>query len=250
MNLRYPDIHVEILAALETVSRPKLKENVAADRGSKMEYSGVRVPDRRALVKSGFSFFENSNQEIIDIWDDMWRHSTNGDVLFCALDYYVPRVAKEAELSQWHVMKTWMPRVDNWAHSDYLCTLFAYFTQRFPETVLPVLKSWNTQEELWAKRISIVSLIHGLKKNPVFLSPETMFSYLEACIDDHRHYILLATGWVLREIISAYREEGLAYLESRLSRIGALAFRRSLNRLSTEERNDWMERKSRLRRSS
>ena len=98
MALRFRKIHSEVLSALEEIGNPKLGERMGPDRVSQLEYSGVRVPNRRKRVIEGFSFYDRSPEEILAIWDDLWTNSPNADVKFCALDYYRDDVRKNPDL--------------------------------------------------------------------------------------------------------------------------------------------------------
>ena len=241
--MKYPRFHKEVLAELEAIGSPSFALHTPKDRRSEMLYSGVRVPERRKLSRKGFSFFDRPESEVIAIWDDLFMHSPNGDVLFCALDYLRFRVRKSVPPYLWSVIRNWVTRVENWAHSDEMSWVYSYVLEAYFDEVFEDLERWNQQDELWPKRISIVSLIHYTGKNSVFLPPKVVFPMVERCIDDHRYYMQKATGWVLREMLRAYPDEVEAFLTAHLSAIGSDALSRSVEHMEKDRRNWWRERR-------
>ena len=239
--MKYPQFHEEALRELEAIGSPSFALHTPKDRRSEMLYSGVRVPERRKLSKKGFSFYDRPESEVLAIWDDLFMHSPNGDVLFCALDYLRFRVRKQVSPNLWSIIRNWVQRVENWAHSDEMSWVYSYVLEAYFDEVFEDLVTWNKSDDLWPKRISIVSLIHYTGKNSVFLPPEIVFPMVERCIDDHRYYMQKATGWVLREMNREYPEEVEEYLTRHLSVIGSDALSRSVEHMAKDRRNWWRE---------
>ena len=237
--MKYPEFHAEVVAELNAIGSPSFAAHTPKDRRSKMEYSGVRVPERRKLSRKGFSFFDRSESEVIAIWDDLFMHSPNGDVLFCALDYLRFRVRKSVSSELWSVIRKWVNRVENWAHSDEISWVYSYVLEAYFDDIYPDLLRWNKADDLWPKRISIVSLIHYTGKNAVFLTPEIVFPMVERCVDDHRYYMQKATGWVLREMHRGYPSEVEEFLTIHLSVIGTDALSRSVEHMPKDRRGWW-----------
>ncbi|MDE0691228.1 MAG: DNA alkylation repair protein [Gammaproteobacteria bacterium] len=234
--MKYPHYHDEVLEALQAIGRPSFGLHMAKDRRSNMLYVGIRVPALRHRVREGFSFYALDPVEVLDVWDDLWMHSEWGDVLFAAEEYYRPIVRRRIMPQMWPVMRRWIERVDNWAHADSLSWTYSRLLEADPESVLPVLRRWNASEDLWPKRISIVSLIHYTGKNAVFLPAEAMLPMLDNCIEDRRYYMQKAVGWVLREMWRAYPDEVNEYVHSVLPRIAPAALTRAMERQPKEER--------------
>jgi 3-methyladenine DNA glycosylase AlkD len=229
--------HDEVVQALKSIGDPALGIAIQEDRGSQLEHLAIRFPALRRRVKQGFSFYENPEPEVLEIWDGLWRISPYGDVLFAVLEYYAPVVRKEVAPSLWPVAREWITRVDNWCHSDMLSGIYSRILERFPNEVFPVLRSWNASESLWPRRISLTSLVHYTGKNAVFLTPGDVFPFVEACIDDDRHYVTLAVGWVLREMARAYPVEVTTFLERHAPGMSAPAFSRAIERHPAAEKD-------------
>lgn len=237
--MKYPEFHTEVLEELKAIGSPSFALHTPKDRRSEMEYSGVRVPERRKLSRRGFSFFDRPEPEVIKIWDDLFMHSPNGDVLFCALDYLRFRVRKRVSPDLWSIIRKWVSRVENWAHSDEVSWVYSYVLEAYFDEVYQDLVEWNKVDDLWPKRISIVSLIHYTGKNAVFLSPDIVFPMVERCVDDHRYYMQKATGWVLREMHRGYPDEVEEFLTKYLPVIGSSALARSVEHMAKDRRSWW-----------
>jgi 3-methyladenine DNA glycosylase AlkD len=219
-----------VVAALREIGDPRFGAALAKDRGSSLEHLGIRFPVLRKRVKEGFSFYELSEDQILAIWDRLWRTSPYGDVLFAALEYYAPRVRKSVSPALWPVVRHWYQRVDNWCHCDGLSSLYSWILASEPAQVYPQLEAWNRTSDQWLRRISIVSLVHYSGKNAVFMPVDRVLPLVTTCLDDEREYVQNAVGWVLREMGHAYPNEVRTYLEEHIAMIPALAFRRAIER--------------------
>jgi 3-methyladenine DNA glycosylase AlkD len=226
------EYHDEVVAALRQIGNPRFGEAVAKDRGSSMEHLGIPFPALRKRVKAGFSFTDLSENEVLAIWDRLWRTSPYGDVLFAALEYYAPLVRKRVSPAIWPVVRHWHQRVDNWCHCDGLSSLYSWILASDLDEVYPQLEVWNRTADQWLRRISIVSLIHYSGKNAVFVSLDRTLPLVTACLEDEREQVQKAVGWVLRELGHAYPEEVRAYLEEHITTISAVALRRAVERRS------------------
>lgn len=233
---RLAPCHDEVVSALREIGNPALGEAIRRDRGSELEHLGIRFPALRARVKQGFSFYSLPEEQVLDVWDGLWKSSPIGDVLFAALEYYVPRVRKSPSLELWEVTSRWSARVDNWCHSDMLSALYSRLLAAFPAEVYPQLQAWNSSDDEWLRRLSLTSLIHNTGKGAVFLPPEKVLPLVECCVGDHRRYVQLAAGWVLRETATVYPDEVTVFLESHAGAMGTPAFARAIEGRSKEER--------------
>jgi len=230
------DYHEEVAQALIAIGNPELGEAIRKDRGSQLEHLGIRFPALRKRVKQGFSFYDLPEDQVLEVWDALWRSSPYGDVLFAALEYYAPIVRKHVSPSLWPVIRHWSGRVDNWCHSDGLSGLYSRALERSPGDVYPQLEAWNAAEDEWLRRISIVSLVHYSGKNAVFLTPDKVLPLISNCLGDARHYVQAAVGWVLREMGQVYPDEIGHYLEAHASAMSASAFARAIERQSPDSR--------------
>ena len=127
--IRSPCYQAEVAQALIAIGNPALGEAIRKDRGSQLEHLGIRFPELRKRVKQGFSFYDVPEQEVLEVWDSLWRSSPYGDVLVVALKYYAPLVRKHVQPGLWPVVRHWSDRVDNWCHSDLLSGVYQEFSK-------------------------------------------------------------------------------------------------------------------------
>ena len=236
--MKYPRYHDEVLGALQALGSPSLGRHIAKDRGSSLKYVGIRVPALRRRVRQGFSFCDLDQATVLAIWDDLWMGSEWGDVLFAAQEYYGPIIRKHVDDAYWPVMERWIDRVDNWCHADGLSGIYSRLLEADHDAVMPVLKRWNLAEDLWPRRVSIVSLIHYTGKNAVFLAPDEVLPMVDRCVEDRRQPMQKAVGWVLREMWRAYPKEIEDYLRDNAGRIARSAFTRAIERMDAGARKE------------
>ncbi len=235
MKDEFAPYHEEVQRALEALGRPGSGEAIARDRGSSLQYLGVSAPGVRQMVKRGFSFYGLPREQVLEIWDTLWRQSPYGEVLFAAVEYYLPIARKQAGPDLWPVVQGWTERVDNWAHADSLSGLYSQILEQRPDEVYPRIVTWNAADSEWLRRISLVSLIHYTGKNAVFLPTASVLPLVSNCLADERYYVQKAVGWVLREMGRVYPGEVKAYIEAHVKSISAVAFSRATERLSPPE---------------
>lgn len=225
----------EVEEALQEIGSPRYGAAVRADRRSSMDYLGVGVPELRARVKQGFSFYSRPPTELLKVWDQLWWESPYGEVLFAAIEHY-RKAPKRQPPGMWEVVKHWIDRVDNWSHADALAGLYSELLERDVSGIYPQLEGWNGADGEWHRRISIVSLIHYSGKNAVFLPIELVLPLISNLLDDPRHYVQTAVGWVLREMGNVYPDEIRTYLEANAALLSAQALTRATERLDAPER--------------
>ena len=204
---KYIEAHQEVLDALELYRNDYLAEAIRVDRKSELTYLGCRVPEIRKASMTRFSFRDLSEAEILEVFDDLWNNSEFAEVLFVAALYYRREVKKAPKAYLWPVLQGWSQRVENWAHCDSLGFIYSHLLETNRQDLLPKLVEWNRQDQVWLKRLSLVSLVHYTGKNSVFLEPEAVWPFLETALDDHRDSIQKALGWVLREMFRAHPRE-------------------------------------------
>ncbi len=235
---QYDDYHDEVVAALLPFGHPASSEAIRKDRGSHLEYLAVSVPDQRRVARGPFSFYALPEAEVLTVWDEIWKRSPYGEVLFAAIEYYLPMVRKRVSPQLWPVVKHWTVRVDNWAHADALGGLYSRILEAYPAEVYPQLEAWNASDDEWLRRISLVSLIHYSGKNAVFLPLERVLPLVSNSLADKRYYLEKAVGWVLREMGHAYPDEIRSYIEEHLTDLSSIAFTRAIERRPAAERDE------------
>jgi 3-methyladenine DNA glycosylase AlkD len=233
---RLKEYHLEVVEALAAIGNQTLGKAIQQNRGSQLEHLGIKFPDLRRRVRQGFSFYGLPKEQVLVVWDSLWRTSPYGDALFAALEFYAPLVKKQADPDLWPVMCEWIDRVDNWCHSDGLSAIYSWMLAGNPVDVYPLIGLWNQAQGEWKRRASLVSLIHYTGKNAVFMPLDKVLPLVTNCLDDDRFYVQTAVGWVLREMGNVHRSQINQYLKTHAQKMSAPAFSRAIERLNVKER--------------
>src|SRR5688572_20437519 len=138
-NTKFQKYHNEVVNALKAIGKPALGKAIQKDRGSKIKHLGISFPNLRKRVKQGFSFYALPEDQILEIWDGLWKKSPYADVLFAALEFYTPIVRKQVNPMLWIIFKKWIDRVDNWCHSDGLSAIYSRILESQFDEVYPQL---------------------------------------------------------------------------------------------------------------
>ncbi len=234
-STKFQEYHHEVVQALTAIGNPAFGKAIQQDRGSHLKHLGIKFPALRRRVKQGFTFYELPEEQLLEVWDTLWQTSPYGDMLFAALEYYLPIVKKQVPENLWPVVKGWAPRVDNWCHSDGLSAIYSRIVESNQKEVYPQLVEWNQAEGEWLRRMSLVSLIHYSGKNAVLMPLKKVLPLVTNCLDDERYYVQTAVGWVLREMGQVYKSEVVKYLETHAGRLSTPAFSRAIERMNAKE---------------
>lgn len=201
----------EVEKALRPHRDPKRARQGAHIINTKLEYWGIPVPIQRRVFKHGFSFSTKSHGQQAKIWNDIWKHSNNFEVMKQPLFYFESRI-KQNDLKDWRLLKTWADRLENWEHADNYCKIVSDLHERYPTKVYPTLKTWNQSKKMWTRRASIVSLFlysAARTKQPPF---QKVIALVEPLIGSDHHYLHKAVGWTLRECHNVYPKQTYQFL--------------------------------------
>ena len=242
----YSQYEAEIYAKLQPPGDPSRAAFMKNYMKSQLEFLAIKVPVMRQVVREGFSFYSQSPEEILAIWNAIWFSSSCFEVMSMPL-YYYERQGRKISPAIWPTLSTWSERVENWAHSDDLASIYSELLAQNFDEVYSVLQQWNNAENQWLRRLSMVSLTRPLRKKAVFLPLDKVLPMLENCLDDERLYVQKAIGWVLREANYAYHTEIHAFIEQHLADLRGIAFGAATERFSEAERSAFLERRKAMR---
>lgn len=242
----YSQYGAEIYAKLHPLGDPSRAAFMQNYMKSQLGFLAIKVPVLRQIAREGFSFYSQSPEEILAIWNAIWFSSSCFEVMSMPL-YYYERQGKKISPTIWSTLSTWSELVENWAHSDDLASIYSYLLAQNFDEVYGVLQQWNKAENQWLRRLSMVSLIHYSGKKAVFLPLNKVLPMLENCLDDERPYVQKAIGWVLREANYVYHTEISAFIEQHLADMRGIAFGAATERFSEAERSMFLVRRKAMR---
>ena len=204
---------------------------------SKLRYLGLRVPELHQALKNGFSFSDRSQEEQAKIWDEVWFSSDCYEVMALALSWFYHPKQSAFTLRKWPLLKPWSSRIDNWAHGDALCAIYARIHEEDSAKLYPTFQKWNSSKNPWLRRLSMVSLIYYSSQREKVLPAKQILSLVEPQLDHEHYYVQKGVGWTLRECHNVYPRATYSFLERNISRLSSYAFSASTEKMSPSKKS-------------
>ena len=183
------------------------------------------VPTHRRESKRVYSFSALPFAAQLAIWDQLWRTEDNFWPRLHAYFFLERHIKNEAQLKEmWPVIVRWQDQVDDWGLCDALAKIYTKILVVLPKEVYAQLKQWNTDENLWKRRQSLVSLLYysrTKKQHPTFNQVRDLLTPL---LPDKEYYVQKGVGWTLRELHNVYPTEMLAWLKKDIKLLSPIAF--------------------------
>ena len=222
----------EVINALKTLAtEERRKVNEWFFKTGKGEYGygdiflGVTMPDIRRIAKK-FSQ-EISLQELTEL-----IRNPIHEVRLCALIILVNKYKKENSDKIYQYYMDHLTAINNWdlvdSSAPYIVGDYLY---KHPEKS-KILKDFSHSENLWVRRISIVSTFAFIRKNEFNKTLEIAKLLLN---DDH-NLIHKAVGWMLREIYKRDERIIKRFLRQNYAQIPRTTLRYAIERMDKEER--------------
>jgi len=225
-------ISKEVVNALKLVAtEERRKVNEWFFKTGKGEYGygdiflGVTAPEIRRIAKK-FSQ-EISLQELTEL-----IRNPIHEVRLCALIILVNKYNKEEPDRIYHYYLKHLNSVNNWDLVDTSAPhIIGDYLYKNPEKS-KILFEFSSSENLWVRRISIVSTFAFIKNNEFNKTLEIT----KLLLNDNHDLIHKAVGWMLREIYK--RDEGLIkrFLRQNYAQIPRTTLRYAIERMDKEER--------------
>ena len=222
----------EVINALKTLAtEDRRKTNEWFFKTGKGEYGygdiflGITAPDLRGIAKK-FSQ-EISLQELTEL-----IRSPIHEVRLCALIILVNKYKKEDSDKIYRYYLKHLNSVNNWDLVDTSAPhIVGDYLNKNPEKS-KILLEFSRSENLWIRRISIVSTLAFIKNNEFNKTLEIA----KLLLNDGHDLIHKAVGWMLREIYK--RDEVLIkrFLRQNYAQIPRTTLRYAIERMDKEER--------------
>ncbi|MBN8548143.1 MAG: DNA alkylation repair protein [Deltaproteobacteria bacterium] len=228
----------EVHAALAKASRsaPTNPERIKKYMNSQLSFFGLSVPLQRKVHGAGFSFLDESPSAVLETWDYIWNTSDNFEVMTQPLFYYGHPSRATLLPSAWPVISKWSTRIENWAHSDGLSSIYVKIIESNPARIWPTLQRWNKSKLPWLRRQSIVS-IHYYSSARKSVQPfEKAIPLVKNLLHDEHYYVQKGVGWTLRELSNVHAEKTKNFLTQHAALISPAAFSAAIEKLSDREK--------------
>lgn len=229
----------KIKFALQDLSIPEKKEYMPkffkAGKGEYAEgdqFIGVTVPDQRKVAKEfGSQISLSMLEELLSSPIHEHRH--------CALFILVTKFEKaESTKQKKEIVEFYLrnkKQINNWDLVDTSCykILGRYCFEIQDDSILLSLAD---EENLWSKRIAVVSTMFHVKKDSF-----TLLKYLSAKNLHHKHDLMhKANGWLLREMGKRNEQELLDFLNLHYQQMPRTSLRYAIEKLDENLRQDYL----------
>ena len=222
----------EVIKALKTLAtEERRKVNEWFFKTGKGEYGygdiflGVTAPDIRRIAKK-FSQ-EISLQELTEL-----IRNPIHEVRLCALIILVNKYKKENSDKIYQYYMDHLTAINNWdlvdSSAPYIVGDYLY---KHPEKS-KILIDFSHSENLWIRRISIVSTFTFIKNNEF----NTTLEIAKLLLNDNHDLIHKALGWMLREIYKRDERIIKRFLRQNYAQIPRTTLRYAIERMDKEER--------------
>lgn len=206
---------------------------------SKLTFIGsIPVGLQRSIAQSEHFMLEK--ELAWHVWSHVFLSSDVFHIKSLAL-FFAERFKGKLTLEHWKILKTWVRGVENWAHSDSLCSLLSELFEKYPAQLLPTYKKWNKSKNPWERRISIVGLYYYARcrkiRQPSF---ELAHNFLKPLFSDSDFYVQKAVGWTLREMYQAHPQKTLKLIFSRAATLHPLAIQASTEKFNVKTKARFM----------
>lgn len=255
--LQYPrkDCCMKTETALLTLLKPYHDPARAEhDRGylnTQLQTLGCAVPSVRRAAGEMLDIIEEelSHREIRKELNLLFKHTQVHEVASVCLFYFGKRRGKNT-VTDWRILKTWSNHIDNWAHADWLASLYADLFERFPSVVYPELQAWNADKNPWKRRLSLTSLLYYSRDRTRYPKQAQVFPLIAALIGDKDPYVQKAVGWQLREAHNIWPEKTKAFIDKHLLSLAAVSFSYATEKWNAKEKQKRKEKRLKARRKS
>ena len=229
----------DIKSALQDLALPEKKEFFPRFfKAGKGEYAvgdqfiGVTVPDQRKVVKEFWN--KISMEELGELLSSKFHEHRHSALLMLVTKVEKSKDKKEkADIVKFYLKNK--KHINNWDlvdNSSYKI-LGRYCFENEDDTILRKL---SDEENLWSKRMAIVSTMYHAKKGKFELLKELAQKNLL-----HEHDLMhKANGWLLREMGEKNEDELLGFLKAHYRKMPRTSLRYAIEKLDEELRQDFL----------
>lgn len=192
-------------------------------------FLGINVPELRNIAKKYISI----NFEDIELLLNSEIHDFRF-VALCILRLKYEKWDENIKKGVFDFSIKNIEKINNWDLVDtyVLYTIWNYLLDKDKE----ILYKFSKSENLWIRRISIISTFAFIKRN----SFEDTIKICEILIDDKHDLIHKATWWMLREIWKRDKQILIKFLDKYHKNMPRTMLRYSIEKLNLEEKKTYM----------
>ena len=191
---------------------------------SSLKFLNMSMPSLRHQLATLYSTkAESYSPDLFEDMQKLWFESEIFDAKSFAI-YWLDQQKVEFLLKNYKEILCWADEIDNWAHSDGLCSIFARMFDESQNLLLPTYLKWNKHKVSWLRRCSMVGTFYysrSRKNVPTFAQARKL---VEPHFTANEYYVQKGVGWTLREMYNVYPTETTRFIETKLPLITPIAW--------------------------
>lgn len=237
--INYDDALAEIqgiLGKLSLIEKPSGINNLQQYVGTNCHFYALKNPTVQAVFKKGFSFSQEPMPVQMEFYTKLWNESNCYEIMNLSLMYLSIYCKKHKDFDAFLLAKNFLPKIDNWAHSDFLSSIIGRHMIHAESSIYKELYTLNDSENLWERRAALVPLLYHLKSKKSTLVVNHFFDSINPRILDEAYFVQKAVGWLLREFGEKFPNELLSYLYQNAYQMSSTAFASATEKISSTDK--------------
>lgn len=209
----------------------------AGQYGEGDQFIGIRVPQTRQVCREFKDLPLHEVQALLD--SPIHEHRLAAAILLADKYKRAAQPDKQA-VYDLYMKNVYGGRINNWDIVDVTCAqVVGAHLEKRPRDVLRKLAR---SDELWQKRVAIISTFWYLRTNH---DPSTSLDMAEVLVNDPHDLIQKAVGWTLREMGKSCGQDLLTqFLDQHARTMPRTALRYALEKLTPEQKLYYMQLKN------
>ncbi len=164
---------------------------------------------------------------------ELWDLATHREERYAAIELAAyPPYQRFISLASLPLYRRMIQEGAWWDYVDSLAHRVAVLLATYPDRIKPTLRAWARHENIWLRRVAIISQIGFREQTDVALLHDCIAPSLGAS----EFWLRKAIGWALREHAKANPEDVRQYLEAHQAELSPLSRKEALKGFSYVKR--------------
>jgi hypothetical protein len=171
--------------------------------GTHYHFYALKNPTVQAILKKGFTFSNEPMEAQMELYTRLWNQSNCYEIMYLSLMYLTIFSKKNKGLVAHETAKNFLPKIDNWAHRDFLSSIIG----------------------------------RNILKNKKYTLNETDFiQFINPIINDKEYFVQQAIGWLLREFGLRFPIELVQFLYKNAPQISSVTFASAKEKIDVHDK--------------
>lgn len=226
--MNWQDLVTEIQNKLVEISNSEFVISSQSFFKEPVKIRGVRTPVVQKLARGYFGQIDKMNRaDVFKLCDDLMASDYMED-FFVACEFAY-RIRPKFEFNDFKTLEGFVKKyVNNWAKCDTFCNhTIGSFIEKFPK-IIPEIKKWARNKNLWVRRASAVSFIL-LARHGKFI--DDVFEIADILLMDLEDMVQKGYGWALKVIGEKQPKLVYDFVMVRRNKMPRTAFRYAIEKL-------------------